>query len=264
MQEATYIMESKKETQRLESKINLDDIKNQLLKVGLQCGMESIDIGCGAGKITKLISEIASPAKAVGVDINQERIDYARNNYKNINLEFIVGDIYKLPFKDNRFNFVFCRFLFEYLKDPKKAFKEMVRITKDGGMIVVIDIDGHFLNHYPISKRLYSDLKKIIYILEKKYGFDSQVGKKLYYYMKSFNLRNIEVEIDSYQKIIGKPDLISLNNWKQKIDTIVKLLENDENLDKKWLYDLAKKFMDHIMREDTISYSNLIIAKGIV
>lgn len=49
----------------------------------------------------------------------------------------IVGDIHALPFPDNTFDRVMCIEVLEHVKDPRQAFKEMKRVLKVGGKLVL-------------------------------------------------------------------------------------------------------------------------------
>ncbi|MEN9390237.1 MAG: hypothetical protein RLZZ283_337 [Candidatus Parcubacteria bacterium] len=49
----------------------------------------------------------------------------------------IVGDIHALPFPDGTFDRVLCVEVLEHVKDPRQAFKEMKRVLKPGGKIVL-------------------------------------------------------------------------------------------------------------------------------
>ena len=49
----------------------------------------------------------------------------------------VVGSVYELPFKDNKFDMVLCMVVMEHLEDPQKAIKEMQRVLRVGGKILV-------------------------------------------------------------------------------------------------------------------------------
>ena len=49
----------------------------------------------------------------------------------------VVGSVYELPFKDNEFEIVLCMVVMEHLENPQKAIKEMHRVLKPGGKILV-------------------------------------------------------------------------------------------------------------------------------
>jgi SAM-dependent methyltransferase len=55
------------------------------------------------------------------------------------NVEWHQGDVYALPFAQQTFDIVSCRFAFHHLEQPARAFAEMVRVAKPGGRIVLCD-----------------------------------------------------------------------------------------------------------------------------
>lgn len=59
---------------------------------------EVLDIACGTGYGSDYLIKNGAES-VIGVDISEEAIDYANNNYKNENLTFIIGDATKLPFE---------------------------------------------------------------------------------------------------------------------------------------------------------------------
>ena len=72
-----------------------------------------------------------------GRDIKKGYINLDRLPIKGID---IVHDLnkYPWPFKNNTFNFIYCRHMLEHLEDAEKALKEMCRILKDKGRIEII------------------------------------------------------------------------------------------------------------------------------
>lgn len=103
-------------------------------------GMYILDIGCGTGAITKGIADITGvQGKVIGIDSNPALIKQAMQNYKHIpGLHFQVGDIYQLPFTES-FDIVTCSRVLQWLSHPLDAMKEMMKATKDGGKILVLD-----------------------------------------------------------------------------------------------------------------------------
>jgi len=49
----------------------------------------------------------------------------------------VVGSVYDLPFEDNEFDIVLCMVVMEHLEDPQRAIKEMKRVLKVGGKVLV-------------------------------------------------------------------------------------------------------------------------------
>lgn len=104
----------------------------------IQPGTSVLDIGCGAGSITKGIAEkVTLNGQVIGVDLNQSLITEARHNYRHIsNLTFEVGNIYDLPFVQ-KFDLVNAARIFHWLERPVEALKMMAKYVKPGGRIIV-------------------------------------------------------------------------------------------------------------------------------
>ena len=113
----------------------------------LSSGMSVLDCGCGPGPITLGLAEIVSPGRVVGIDIESTMIDQATQLASESNagnVEFRVADIYDLPFEDGEFDVVFSSAVAEHLSDPVRAFREIQRVTRPGGLGAVIRTDWSF------------------------------------------------------------------------------------------------------------------------
>lgn len=58
-------------------------------------------------------------------------VNFDLQPFRNVS---IVGDLFRLPFLDNSFDFVFCIYVLEHITDPKLAIEEMYRVLKPGGI----------------------------------------------------------------------------------------------------------------------------------
>ena len=104
------------------------NFQNYLIEVISRYKPDSIlDVGCGAGHVIKLIKEKDRNAKVVGMDIDNNALNEAKAN--NIDVEFIFGDIYSLPFDDNSFDLVICSEVLEHLNKPTIAMNELTRVA---------------------------------------------------------------------------------------------------------------------------------------
>ena len=110
-------------------------------------GISVLDCGCGPGPLTLGFAEIVAPGRVVGIDIEPSMIDQANALAADSdveNLEFQVADIYDLPFEDGEFDVVFSSAVTEHLSDPIRALREILRVTKPGGIGAVIRTDWSF------------------------------------------------------------------------------------------------------------------------
>lgn len=104
-----------------------------LLKVA-QSKNNILDLGCGEGTRLNLIK--GSGKKLTGIDVSDTAIKRAKLNYPEIN--FVSGNIEKLPYPDASFDLVYSAFVFEHLDKPEKVLKEAIRVLKKGGGLLVI------------------------------------------------------------------------------------------------------------------------------
>ncbi len=94
---------------------------------------KALDLGCGTGNYTLELKKRGFDV--VGLDISKEMLRIAQKKIPEI--AFIRGDAYKLPFKNNTFDLVLSITMFEFIKNPEKIIKEIYRVLKPGGEIII-------------------------------------------------------------------------------------------------------------------------------
>ena len=109
----------------------------------LAAGSKAVDLGCGIGGATFQLAGITGPTGlAAGVDISQALISVAAARSANRpGLEFRVGDACAIPYPDHFFDAARTERVFLYLPDRLGAIREMMRVTKPGGRVVLMDTD---------------------------------------------------------------------------------------------------------------------------
>jgi ubiquinone/menaquinone biosynthesis C-methylase UbiE len=101
---------------------------------------ESLDVACGPGTVVAAFA--TRVRRAVGLDTTDAMLDQARAlavRRKFHNVEWRLGDVYRLPFADASFDIVSCRFAFHHFQEPAKAFSEMARVCRSGGRVTLCD-----------------------------------------------------------------------------------------------------------------------------
>ncbi|MGO9259968.1 MAG: class I SAM-dependent methyltransferase [Bryobacteraceae bacterium] len=99
-----------------------------------------LDVACGPGVVVCAFAEVVR--HATGIDLTPAMLQQARQlqAQRNLtNVDWVRGDVTELPFRDRQFSVVTSRFVFHHLPDPALALKEMVRVSKAGGRIIVAD-----------------------------------------------------------------------------------------------------------------------------
>lgn len=99
-----------------------------------------IDVGCGTGWHTKILSE--KGYRVFGIDLSEKQISKAKHN--NPLGTFMVGDILSLPFNDNAFDISYTINTLHHLasqKEQRSALRELARVTKKDGLIIVHEMN---------------------------------------------------------------------------------------------------------------------------
>jgi len=94
-----------------------------------------LDIACGEGYGSNLISEVAEHIYAI--DIDQEAINNAKEKYIKKNLEFKCSSIENIPLENNSVDVILCFETIEHVSDYIKALKELKRVLKKEGLLII-------------------------------------------------------------------------------------------------------------------------------
>ncbi len=105
-------------------------------------GRKVLDIGCGAGYGSYMMSAHAGDAGVVGVDIDESTIGYAKKNYEASGLNFMVADVTRVPFSDNEFTACVCFEVIEHIENPEELLKEAARVLDPSGIFIVSTPNG--------------------------------------------------------------------------------------------------------------------------
>lgn len=111
---------------------------------GLQAGHAVLDVGCGAGEVCVEMSGLVGPTgRVAGVDLSAAMIDAAKAGAQAAGqaIDLRVASVYQLPFADGSFDVVRAERVFQHLDDPEAALREMMRVTRVGGQVLLIDPD---------------------------------------------------------------------------------------------------------------------------
>jgi ubiquinone/menaquinone biosynthesis C-methylase UbiE len=107
-------------------------------------GKTILDVGCGPGLFT---APLSSSNALVGLDLSLEMLRFARTSVNPIQ-----GDGERLPFKDESFDIVLAIEALQHVKYPRLFLKELVRVTKSGGQLVVSTLNRHSFLHWAFKR----------------------------------------------------------------------------------------------------------------
>jgi SAM-dependent methyltransferase len=113
----------------IDTALRYEPVVSELKKINPK-GLPLLEVGSGINGITDYYT-----GKVFGVDSDFSRI----KEQKNKNITHKKGSIFNIPFSGNTFSYIVCLDTFEHLPREKRkgAFKELLRVAKDNGYILV-------------------------------------------------------------------------------------------------------------------------------
>jgi demethylmenaquinone methyltransferase/2-methoxy-6-polyprenyl-1,4-benzoquinol methylase len=153
----TAVLERMNRFQEPEARAIIDDL-------GLAPGSRGLDVGCGVGLYALWLAEAVGPrGRVIGVEPTAERVEAARalvgsGSGSRAELEFRVGDGTALDLPAGGLDWVWCGDVLHHIPDTQGALKEMARVLRPGGLLVIKEsqaLPAMFLPGHPeLEKRI--------------------------------------------------------------------------------------------------------------
>lgn len=145
-------------------------------------GSKILEPGCGVGAQTIILANNNPETQFISFDVSPHSTNKARElllKEGTPNVNFLTGDIYRLPFAENEFDHIFVCFVLEHLKQPLKALQSLKSALKPGGSITVIEGDHGSTYFYPESELAMKTVQCLIEV-QASLGGNSLIGRQLY------------------------------------------------------------------------------------
>jgi len=113
-------------------------------RLPVQPGTRILDVGCGTGALLSRLNELYSQAGLAGIDPVPKMLEIARGRLPG-DAELREGWADRLPFDDASFDVVVSNSMFHYIPQPGPALREMRRVLRTGGTLVITDWCDDFL-----------------------------------------------------------------------------------------------------------------------
>ncbi|GKX66234.1 class I SAM-dependent methyltransferase [Inconstantimicrobium mannanitabidum] len=111
-------------------------------RANIEEGKIAADIGAGTGFITGGLIE--KNVKVIAIDQSEEMLNLLNNKFSYCNdLKCIQGVGENIPIGDNSVDYVFANMFLHHIENPNVVLKEMYRILKTNGKLIITDLDKH-------------------------------------------------------------------------------------------------------------------------
>ncbi len=178
---------------------------------GVKPGQKVLDCATGTGDLAiEFKKAVGAEGSVIGTDFCAEMLipAPAKAKERNLEIQFEQADVTQLQYADNTFDITSISFGIRNVSDPVKALKEMARVTKPGGKVIVIEF-GQV--NIPVFGALYNFYSQNI--LPKIGGLVTGQGEAYEYLQKSsaaFPCREGFTALMDESQAFSKAEYISL------------------------------------------------------
>ncbi len=118
-------------------------IRDSAIEVAeIQKGCQAVDLGAGTGFITEAL--VSAGANVIAVDQSKKMLEELNKKFAFTgSVDSRVGDAEQLPISDRSIDRVFTNMYLHHVEYPYLAIKEIKRILKPGGRLVITDMEKH-------------------------------------------------------------------------------------------------------------------------
>lgn len=186
-------------------------VLQELLIKALPAQASILELGCGTGRLTEYVSK-QQECEIFGVDLSGGMLQLARDRLKRDaahNAHLTLGSISDLPFADNSFDAVFAILVINLIQDYRRAFVEIKRVLRPGGVIVF---------NVPNLASLYF-LGGLYVNVRKKTVTQNATGHRFSHWFTYNELRKMLMQMDlSIEKVKGQHPLVRRRHQVQPLD----------------------------------------------
>jgi ubiquinone/menaquinone biosynthesis C-methylase UbiE len=218
-------MESQDEGQRLLRQADAHPSRERLLRAGVKPGLRVLDAGCGAGAVTRELCELVGPTGQVtALEPGARLLSQARATLAAFDtVTFVQAGLPSTGLPEATFDLVWCHLVLEHLRDPEAAVRELVRVVKPGGRVVVCDVDGNGLLNWPQPALVDDGVARVLAALEAA-GVDLYVGRKLHHLLWRAGLTQLRDWVDP-AFAFSVADERWLDDWRTRFEALRGLAE---------------------------------------
>ncbi len=188
-----------------------------LAPLELAAGLSVLDVGCGPGYVTaELARRVGEGGRAVGIDINEMFIAKAQAHAEEKGVgrmaSFRQADFPPLPFPDRAFDRILCKNVLEYVDSAGETLKEMARVLKKEGRVLVLDSDWDMLA-LDVSDPELSD--RILSAVKRTATREPRIGRQLPRLFQAAGFTDIKVNVVAGPDLFGWALPMLEKSWSQ-------------------------------------------------
>jgi ubiquinone/menaquinone biosynthesis C-methylase UbiE len=176
-------------------------IRRLLADGGIEKGMRVLDVGCGAGDLSVIASELVGDGgEVVGCDRSEDALESARNAAEEKHLsavKFIRADITELPAGIGTFDAMIGRRVLMYLSDAALGIGRLLPHLTANGTMIFQESDRMASSFCSQSMPLHMKVQTWIWDTVTREGGNIRIGRQLYSLMKNAKLKILQMRAEA-------------------------------------------------------------------
>jgi trans-aconitate 2-methyltransferase len=170
----------------------------------------ALDLGCGPGYTTRLLSQALRPRRTTGMDASPRFLEDARRTAEP-GSTFVCHDVTQEPFPTPAADVFFCRFLLTHLHDPGTALRTWAAAARPGARLLIQET-AWLKSDDPILARYY----EMVAAMQAGYGQNLEIGADLDARVRSRGWRILSSRLAILQQpatVMARLHAMNIRTW---------------------------------------------------
>ncbi|MHC1591547.1 MAG: class I SAM-dependent methyltransferase [Candidatus Helarchaeales archaeon] len=230
-----------------------DIYERQINSLPLTKNMKILDYACGPGLSTRQLASMMNPTKIHAIDNDEKMIQHARQYVAPLsNILFSIQDGRKTKFQDDFFDLIYVRNFFAVIPGSPRAYlKEICRILKPNGYLVVVESNNYGYCLYPLSPWVHSRRK-----IMKKIPYNFEIAGDLPRHLLKHGFVIEDVRLDNFKEIgpasasfreQGNQFYERIKPFARELFGSIQSMEEDKRAFNKWCDDPSRFYYETIV-----------------
>lgn len=249
--------------EKMRSQINMSWEQEEKIfdLLGVKDGISILEIGCGPGFVTEKMLIKYPNSFITSTDLSQQSISHAAEYlrvHKNRRVTLVQDDILNTELPEGKYDLAVARYVFQHLNDPSLAIRNIKKLLKPGGQLIIIDVDDGMWGIMEPAISVVTELLTKCGDGQKAGGGNRLIGRDLWKLMNDAGYKNI-----NYLALPVTSHQIGLESFKSLVDiNQIKLMYSYGMLSKEEAQKIIESFRSFFSFENSYALSLLFFSSG--
>ncbi|MFV0589792.1 MAG: class I SAM-dependent methyltransferase [Draconibacterium sp.] len=181
-----------------------------------------LDVGTGPGHYIPILEKVFPGVKIYGVDPDRDVLKEAANTYPFVNFSVMKGET--LAFENNRFDAASISMALHHLSDVQASLKEMQRVVKPGGWMIINEL---FSDHLNSAQEVHKAMHHFRSKIDRLNGVCHNSSFKKSEILEMAEASGLKIRLSfEYKRAAARPDVSAIEERKTKLYDAVETIKD--------------------------------------